>query len=88
MGEQSKYEIEVFPKMDNWRWGLASSSSPLADDTKEKCAHWTVNLRFSSGEKETVHAYYHGDMPSEENLFSINKQIAEFFYGVVVADKK
>lgn len=72
-------DIEVFPKIDNIRWGLASGSL-LTDEIKASCVHWTLMARLSSGDTGTIHAYFHGDLPSEDELFWINKQIAEFFY--------
>jgi len=76
------YDIEVFSKIDRSRWGLASGGL-LTDEIKAACVQWTLMVRFSSGDG-TIHAYFHGDLPSENERFWINKQIAEFFYATVI----
>jgi hypothetical protein len=81
---QPKYEIEVFPKIDSYHWGLASSGT-LSDETKAECTFWSVDVRFSAQEKAEIHAYYHGIPPSVEDRISLNQQIAAFFYGSVAA---
>jgi hypothetical protein len=79
-----KYEIEVFPKINSYRWGLASNG-PLSDEIKDECNFWSVSVRFSAQEKADIHAYYHGIPPSEEDRISLNQQIAAFFYGTVAS---
>ena len=74
-------EVEIFPKMDTSRWGIAHSSRGIPEDVKAECSHWTVNLHYSSGEWGCVHAYFHGELPSDEDRYWINEQIAEFFNG-------
>lgn len=68
------YDIEVFPKIDRVRWGLASGGL-LSEETKAQCVHWTLQVRFSSGEMGAIHAYFHGDPPSDDERFWINKQM-------------
>jgi hypothetical protein len=77
-----KYEIEVFPKINSYRWGLESHGI-LSDEIKEECTSWSVDVRFSEQEKAEIHAYYHGIPPSDEDRITLNQQIAAFFYGTV-----
>ena len=81
---QRELIIEVFPKVDAMRWGLASGGASNIDELRKTCAQWTLDIRLSNGEKRTVRAFFHGEMPTEDDKFSINKQIAEFFYGRVI----
>jgi hypothetical protein len=78
MGQQPEVEVEVFPPIPPHQWKLASGE-PLTNEIKEKCSDWTVEIRYRDGKKGLVHAYFHGDLPSDADRLSLNRQIAEFF---------
>ncbi|MDX2078308.1 MAG: hypothetical protein SFZ02_17880 [bacterium] len=86
MDELKEYIIEVFPKMRDGRWGMATGHH-MTEADKAQCSNWTLKIKPYSGNNQViVNVYFHGDLPSTDEQFWINKQVAEFCYGYVVRE--